>query len=160
MHHLFVVPEIVAVIVKSGSLCKGYLYTCLLVNRVFFQESARLLWYACGRGVWTPSETGHALANFEHLISVSRKDPQRAQMYANFICILQFSEWFEGTSTATSLNGTMSSCRYNSHNSRQYISLWVIALQGLLQARLCFTMPNQPWAIYMLQCAASFPTFS
>uniref|UniRef100_A0A8H7N672 F-box domain-containing protein n=1 Tax=Bionectria ochroleuca TaxID=29856 RepID=A0A8H7N672_BIOOC len=96
MHHLFVVPEIVAVIVKSGSLCKGYLYTCRLVNRVFFQESARLLWYACGRGVWTPSETGHALANVEHLISVSRKEPQRAQVYANFICILQFSEWFEG----------------------------------------------------------------
>ncbi|CAG9976204.1 unnamed protein product [Clonostachys byssicola] len=97
MNHLFLVPEIVAVIVKSGSLYKGYLYTCLLVNRAFFQESARLLWYACGGGVWKPSEVGHALADVEHLASVSRKDPQRAQMYANFIRVLQFNEWLDGS---------------------------------------------------------------
>ncbi|VUC29119.1 unnamed protein product [Clonostachys rosea] len=95
MHRLFLVPEVVAVIVKSGSLHQGFLHTCLLINHVFFQESARLLWYACGVSNWEEIVPDHATSDIKDLISVKRNDPERAQMYANFVQVLQFGPWLQ-----------------------------------------------------------------
>ncbi|KAK8122774.1 hypothetical protein PG984_011444 [Apiospora sp. TS-2023a] len=91
MHRALLLPEIVAAIVKSESGAPGYLYTCLFINRLFSEEACRLLWYGCGSR-YNSATAGHVTPGIRQLGEISQQSRQRAQIYANFINILQFAE--------------------------------------------------------------------
>ncbi|KAK7961871.1 uncharacterized protein PG986_002696 [Apiospora aurea] len=91
MHRAFLLPEIVAAIVKSESGEPGYLYTCLLVNRQFYQEACRILWHGCGSS-YNSATAGHVTPGIRQLAEISQRSRQRAQLYANFVNILYFAE--------------------------------------------------------------------
>lgn len=46
-HRTLLLPEIVAIILQTGSEEPGLLYNSLLVNRLFFKEASRVLWSTC-----------------------------------------------------------------------------------------------------------------
>ncbi|KAF2996293.1 hypothetical protein E8E13_005376 [Curvularia kusanoi] len=46
-HRALLLPEIVAIILQTGSEEPGLLYNSLLVNRLFFQEASPVLWSTC-----------------------------------------------------------------------------------------------------------------
>ncbi|KAK8104320.1 uncharacterized protein PG998_011353 [Apiospora kogelbergensis] len=91
MHHALLLPEIVAAIIKSDSSEPGYLHTCLLVNRLFSEEARRLLWYGCGSR-YNSATAGHVTPGIRQLAEISQHSRQRAQIYANFVNILNFAE--------------------------------------------------------------------
>ncbi|CAH0034701.1 unnamed protein product [Clonostachys rhizophaga] len=78
----FLLPELVALIIAAGRDNDRFLYTCLFVNRLFFRESCKLMWQECN--------TYGVLVNIGHLVQLSKRDEQRAQIYANFIQVLDF----------------------------------------------------------------------
>lgn len=90
MHRALLLPEIVAAIVKSESGEPGYLYTCILVNRLFFEEACRILWYGCGSS-YNSATAGHVTPGIRQLAEISQHSRQRAQIYANFINVLYFA---------------------------------------------------------------------
>ncbi|CAH0044801.1 unnamed protein product [Clonostachys solani] len=75
-------PELVALIIAAGRDNDRVLYACLFVNRLFFRESCKLLWQECN--------TYGLLVNIGHLVQLSKRNQQRAQVYANFIQVLDF----------------------------------------------------------------------
>lgn len=91
MHRALLLPEIVAAIVKSESSTPGYLFACLFVNRLFSEEACRLLWYGCGSR-YNSATAGHVTAGISRLAEISQRSRQRAQVYANFVHILNFAE--------------------------------------------------------------------
>jgi hypothetical protein len=90
-YRALVVPEIVAAIIRSGSSEKGFLHSYLLINRLFFIESFRLLWYGCGTR-YNDATAGHATPDICHLARISQENRQQAQVYANYIHVLNFAE--------------------------------------------------------------------
>ncbi|KAK8016619.1 hypothetical protein PG993_014808 [Apiospora rasikravindrae] len=91
MHNALLLPEIVAAIVKSESGEPGYLHTCLLINRQFYQESCRILWYGCGSS-YNSATAGHVTPGIRQLAEISQRSRQRARLYADFVNILFFAE--------------------------------------------------------------------
>ncbi|VUC33675.1 unnamed protein product [Clonostachys rosea] len=77
-----VLPELVALIVASGRDNDKFLHDCLFVNRLFFKESCKLRWKECN--------TYGLLVNIAHLVQLSKRDQQRAQVYADCIQVLDF----------------------------------------------------------------------
>lgn len=49
MHRALLLPELVALILEAGKSYEGLLYSAVCVNRLFFKETSRLLWYRCGQ---------------------------------------------------------------------------------------------------------------
>ncbi|KAK7984306.1 hypothetical protein PG989_011708 [Apiospora arundinis] len=91
MHRALLLPEIVAAIIKSSSGEPGYLHTCLFINRLFWEEACRILWYGCGSR-YNSATAGHVTPGIRQLAEISQRSRQRAQLYANFVNILDFSE--------------------------------------------------------------------
>jgi len=98
MHPALLLPEIVATILANGATLPGLLYTALTINKLFFNEAARLLWYQCGiRGSGVGS-TGRVTPGIRHLVAIIERDVGRAQIYANLIHVLVFGYEPEGNS--------------------------------------------------------------
>lgn len=91
MHRALLLPEVVAAVVHSESGEPGYLHTCLLVNRLFFQETSRLLWYGCGSR-YNSATAGHVTPGIRQLAEISQRSRARAQLYADCVHILYFAE--------------------------------------------------------------------
>ncbi|KAF2689037.1 hypothetical protein K458DRAFT_413356 [Lentithecium fluviatile CBS 122367] len=87
--HRALIPEIVAQIIDCNRSYPGYLYTCLLINSLFFHSTARILWYGCGVG---SSTKGHITPYICHLVQISRRDTSRGQLYASLIKLLRVSD--------------------------------------------------------------------
>ena len=86
MHYALMIPEIVANIIETRCLeIPGLLYRCLFINRLFFRESARILWTG-------PDEKSPILNGFgvKDLGIIAKRNPVRAQIYANFVRTLGF----------------------------------------------------------------------
>lgn len=92
MHRALLLPEIVATVLRTESSSPGFLYTCLLINKIFSLEASRILWHGCGAGrnIFAPAE--HVTPQIQHLARIILKDARRAQFYANFIHILRFHD--------------------------------------------------------------------
>jgi hypothetical protein len=91
MHHALLLPEIVATILQNGKTTEGLLFTSLFVNRLFFREATRILWYGCGTD-WNSATAGHVTPDIRHLGQIVEQSAQRAQIYANLIHVLQFRD--------------------------------------------------------------------
>lgn len=82
MHRALRDPAIVANIIAVECLeTSGFLYTCLFINRLFFTESSRILW-------WGPGSSSPILGmgfRAKDLAAVVRQDLGRAQIYANLV---------------------------------------------------------------------------
>lgn len=91
MHRALLLPEIVAAIIRSSTAEPGFLYNCLTINKVFFHETARILWDGCGARYYS-TWAGHATPQIRHLAQTIHQNPQHAQTYANFIKILAFED--------------------------------------------------------------------
>ncbi|CAG8960934.1 hypothetical protein HYFRA_00002472 [Hymenoscyphus fraxineus] len=86
MHRALGLTEIVATIVETGSASLDFLRSCLLVNKVFSHEAARLIWKECGLG------QAYISPQIGRLVKTLSENAQRAQYYANFVqtlCIIQ-----------------------------------------------------------------------
>jgi hypothetical protein len=91
MHRALLLPEVVAAIIRSGASDASFARTCLLVNRLFFEETCRILWHGCGAQYFSAA-AGHPTPDICHLASISRQSRERAQVYANFLRILTFGQ--------------------------------------------------------------------
>jgi hypothetical protein len=91
MHEVFHLPEIVATILENGKSTEGLLFTSLFLNKLFFQEASRILWYGCGNE-WNSAIAGHVTPDICHLARIVVQDVNRAQIYANIIHVLQFRD--------------------------------------------------------------------
>lgn len=91
MHRALLLPEVVAAIVHSESGEPGYLHTCLLINRLFFQETSRLLWYGCGSR-YNSATAGHVTPGIRQLAEISQRSRARAQLYADCVHLLYVAE--------------------------------------------------------------------
>ncbi|KAK8000425.1 hypothetical protein PG990_013025 [Apiospora arundinis] len=91
MHRALLLPEIVTAIIKSNRGDPGYLHTCLFINRLFWEEACRILWYGCGAR-YNSATAGHVTPGIRQLAEISQRSRQRAQLYANFVHILDFAE--------------------------------------------------------------------
>jgi hypothetical protein len=91
MHEVFHLPEIVATILENGKSTEGLLFTSLFLNKLFFQEASRILWYGCGNE-WNSAIAGHVTPDICHLARIVMQDAKRAQIYANIIHVLQFRD--------------------------------------------------------------------
>ncbi|KAF1956032.1 hypothetical protein CC80DRAFT_594175 [Byssothecium circinans] len=89
MHHALHLPEIVGEIVEKNSSVPGYLHTCLLINTLFFQCAAPILWTSCAPGIESEG-SNHVTPDIRHLAHIARVDAQRGQRYANLIRRLMF----------------------------------------------------------------------
>ncbi|KAF2641220.1 hypothetical protein P280DRAFT_468874 [Massarina eburnea CBS 473.64] len=89
MHRALLLPEVVATILQSEASADGFLFTSLFINRVFFGEAARILWEGCGARFYA-HWVGHKTPQIQHLAQIVQQDVQRAQIYANFLRVLNF----------------------------------------------------------------------
>ncbi|CAG8973850.1 hypothetical protein HYALB_00005595 [Hymenoscyphus albidus] len=86
MHRALGLTEIVATIVETGSASLDFLRSCLLINKFFSHEAARLIWKECGLG------KSYISPQIGRLVRTLSENAQRAQYYANFVqtlCIFQ-----------------------------------------------------------------------
>lgn len=90
MHRALLIPEIVACIVENGASSPGFLFNSLLVNKLFFEEAARICWYGCGSN-YNTATAGHVAPDIRHLGKIAAQDLGRAQTYANLVHILMFA---------------------------------------------------------------------
>ncbi|TGO55944.1 hypothetical protein BCON_0084g00120 [Botryotinia convoluta] len=88
MHRALLLPEIVATILETNSSSPGFLYTCLFISKIFSEEACRILWYSCGAYCFAEQGT----PNIKHLAQIAIQNTERAQYYAEFVHVLEFSE--------------------------------------------------------------------
>ncbi|KAF7899269.1 uncharacterized protein EAF01_008482 [Botrytis porri] len=88
MHRALFLPEIVATILETERSSPGFLHTCLFVSKIFSEEACRILWYSCGAYCFAEQGT----PNIRHLAQIAIQNTERAQYYADFIHVLEFSE--------------------------------------------------------------------
>lgn len=75
-------PEIVEAIIRNRPpRHQGFLFSCLRVNKLFFDEAARCLWYQCG-----------SVPSIDNLV---RLETDRKRLYARYIRVLEFG-WSYG----------------------------------------------------------------
>jgi hypothetical protein len=89
MHQALLLPEIVATILQSEKSSEGFLFTTLFINKLFFEETARILWEGCGTRYFA-NWVEHVTPDIRHLASIVQQDVKRAQIYADFIHVLYF----------------------------------------------------------------------
>ncbi|PVI08397.1 hypothetical protein DM02DRAFT_607809 [Periconia macrospinosa] len=84
MHHALSQPEIVGMIVRSGpSRRRGFYFTCLRLNKLFFEETVRVLWHKCNG---SPS-----------IKDLATLEIGRRRFYAQYINVLSFGvAWWIG----------------------------------------------------------------
>ncbi|KAJ4982908.1 hypothetical protein SVAN01_11610 [Stagonosporopsis vannaccii] len=91
MHRALYLPEIVTAIVRAGKTEPGFLYSCLLVNKLFCHEACRILWKGC-YGIFGVSHVTPKISDLAHMVLRAGIGPERAQFYANFIRVLVFQQ--------------------------------------------------------------------
>jgi hypothetical protein len=97
MHRALLLPEIIAIILRTESSSPGFMYTCQSINRTFLHEASRILWEACGARCNSVT-FGHVTPDIKDLAFIIQEDPQRGQFYANFIQVLEFEDGGESNS--------------------------------------------------------------
>ena len=90
MNRALLLPEIVTNILETGKYYPNLLFTGLFINKLFFLEASRILWYGCGSR-WDSGAAGYQTPDIRNLAEIVRRDAQRAQIYANVIHVLYFS---------------------------------------------------------------------
>ncbi|KAF2242161.1 hypothetical protein BU26DRAFT_382430, partial [Trematosphaeria pertusa] len=85
MHRALLLPEVVATILQNEVSTKGFLFTALFINKLFFKEASRILWYGCGTRYGNP---------IYHLARIVKNDQRRAQLYADLIRMVHFAYEF------------------------------------------------------------------
>jgi hypothetical protein len=89
MHQALVLPEIVALILETGETEPGFLFTCLTVNKTFFDEASRKLWEACATNTYGTPEYAE-IRTLANIVLQGDAGHARAQIYANHIQTLDF----------------------------------------------------------------------
>lgn len=84
MHRALYLPEIVSTIPQTEVSSPGFLYTCLLVNNLFFLETCRILWDWYGDTL-IGAPAGNPRPEVSHLSQIVNSNAKRGQIYANFI---------------------------------------------------------------------------
>lgn len=89
MHRALHLPEIVSAVLQSEPSSPDFLFSCLRVNSLFFQEACRILWEWCGDTlIGTPA--GNPRPEVSNLAQIVQSNVERAQIYANCIRKLSF----------------------------------------------------------------------
>lgn len=91
MHRALHLPEIVAAIIRAGKSEPGLLYICLLVNKLFYYESSRILWKGC-YGIFGVSHVTPKIGDLARMVLRADIGCKRAQFYANFVRVLVFQQ--------------------------------------------------------------------
>jgi hypothetical protein len=89
MHRALVLPEIVAIILETGETEPGFLFSCLTVNKTFFDEASRKLWEACATNTYGTPEYAE-IRTLANIVLQGDAGLERAQIYANHIQTLDF----------------------------------------------------------------------
>jgi hypothetical protein len=89
MHRAFLLPEIVAIVLEIGETEPGFLFNCLTVNKIFFDEACRILWETCdSSGHGQPQDP--KIRTLGNMVLRADAGPERAQLYADHIQNLDF----------------------------------------------------------------------
>lgn len=90
MQRALLQPEIVEAIIRNRPPWhQGFLFSCLCVNQLFFEESARCLWYQCG------SESDYSGRYRPSIDDLAWLETDRKRLYARYIRVLEFG-WSYG----------------------------------------------------------------
>lgn len=91
MHRALLLPEIVTAIIRAGKTEEGLLCSCLLVNRLFYFETCRILWKGC-YGIFGVGHVSPKISDLGNMLLRPDIGRDRAQFYANFVRVLVFQE--------------------------------------------------------------------
>ena len=106
MHQALQILDIVDLIIRSNAFVPGFLHSCLLINRFFFQCTAPLLWSSCGythHDAFCEWARHHLSASVHNLAKIARLDHQRAQLYMNLVRWIKFNGCLDQNVTSARL---------------------------------------------------------